>query len=603
MILLSTMRFFQICECRPTTMHGTIVQLRNTLSNLAVIFEGKPTKKGRIKKESIVESISMIKPIVYKISKTPIANLNESVAREELVSLMKEIEIHNDMYYRLATPVISDAAYDKLRRRAENIIGRFSHLNIFAPQLSKIGGGVNTIFPPFEHSQPMLSLDNAFTRVEINKFHEKNVKSLLTAESDSRFIEYVVEPKIDGLSLSLQYLNGHLIGGGTRGDGSIGENITENLALINNLPSFIPQAVNIPLLTVRGEVYMSHMDFTSLNHKRRENNETEFANCRNAASGALRQVHISETMERKLKFFAYFVCVSPHDEKISITNYPKLLTQSGTISWLKQIGFETAAPVERVDVPLQPQSDDERLWNACLQLQNMRSGLGYDIDGAVIKVNDFAIQSLLGGNRRAPKWAIAFKFPEDEVRTELLGITIQVGRTGQLTPVANLLPVRVGGVTVERATLHNEDEVNRLGLGLFITPPNHTDSTEKNTSGRGNNVWEVVVKRAGEVIPKIVKAIPPAFANCSTTPNLVANDDEVVYRLPSNCPVCNGPTARDAGGSAVRCTGGWTCSAQAVERLTHFCSRGALDIAGLGPSRLEELHKVKEFNHADAVPK
>lgn len=480
-----------------------------------------------------------------------ISKMNVTEAKLELEYLSSQLTRHNELYYNLNAPEISDASYDKLKRRAEDILGRFGDLRSLFPQFESVGGSASNHFAPYAHSQPMLSLDNAFTKVEIGKFLERLSK--LTrgghdANIDVTFDDVIVEPKIDGLSLSIEYVDGILRRAGTRGDGQNGEDVTQNLDLIVDLPTRIRNIEeSVRYMEVRGEVFMSRNDFLALNDAQVLANQTSFANCRNAAAGSLRRVLSSSSISsnttslRRLNFFAYALLAKSVEEN---TYLPVDISQSELLPKLETMGFNTAQPAIHVTNKDSSEAMLESVWDSCQHLLSLRTNLPYDIDGAVIKANSASDRRIVGDGRRSPKWALAYKFPEDEQTTQLLSVTIQVGRTGLLTPVANLSPVSIGGVVIERATLHNEDEVNRLGLADFLM--------------NGGDPVRVLVKRAGDVIPKIVRTLAPVDAERSGS---------LRYMLPDRCPVCNSPTEREESTVGVRCTGGLICSAQVVEKL------------------------------------
>eukprot|EP01034_Spumella_vulgaris_P028276 gene28276-35112_t len=404
----------------------------------------------------------------------------------------------------------------------------------------------------------MLSLDNAFDGDEVIKFLVKTEKLFQKNKTDSSSapLQYILEPKIDGLSLSLHYVDGILVKAGTRGDGLMGEDVTSNVKQF--IPS-IPQNIltSEKYLEVRGEVFISRGDFITLNHSRVANGESEFSTARNAAAGSLRKVlgnSKSEAVsaERKLKFFAYglFANNSKIEEDIKAEHLAD--TQSELLERLSSLGFQVARPSKVCSTV--------EIVETCLSFEQQAGEWDYDADGAVLKVNDLAQQQVLGDGTKAPRWAIAYKFGGDCVQTTIEDIVVQVGRTGLLTPVAVLSPVMIGGVRVERATLHNANEVRRLGLFKGA---------------------RVVVKRAGDVIPKVMGLVGSGEGGDSAASALC-------FELPSNCPVCGSPAVTDGNGT-VRCSGGVTCGAQAVEQIRHFCSRDAADIDGVSGKKLEFL--------------
>jgi len=475
-------------------------------------------------------------------------------ARLELVKLDEELERHALLYYVLDTPEISDAAFDKLVRRAEDLEGKFEALRGTVRHMQRVGysaaQGSGSKFSPFNHTKPLMSLDNALNREELDKFFTKCSNKL---GSPLEGIEYVVEPKIDGLSMALHYRDGNLVGAGTRGDGAVGEDVTANALMIANVPKTLPNPVP-SLVEVRGEVYISTADFAQLNEKRRSANLSFHATPRNAAAGSLRQLDTAVVKERNLRFFAYEL----RGDGLS----SQVCSQQQTLEELSKMGFSVAEPWRLFNLPQDSAALHDHLDAAGGAL---RSKLGFDTDGAVVKLNKFAQREKMGQLARYPHWAVAFKFRAEEAETELLDITVQVGRTGVLTPVAVLRRVLVGGVFVERATLHNEEEVRRLGLRPGL---------------------KVRLKRSGDVIPKVVGVSEGQDQSPLST------FDTSLFSLPCTCPVCGSRTEREEGGVLVRCSGGAACSAQAVESIRHFCSRDAADIEGLGAATAEELYSL-----------
>ncbi len=476
----------------------------------------------------------------YNKSKQP-ENLSKDEARKELTRLAKEIAMHDRFYYQKDTPVISDAEYDNLRKRNNAIEELFPDLVREDSPSRKVGALALEKFGKVEHKVPMLSLANAFTKEDVEEFIEK-IRRFLGMQANEEIV-FFAEPKIDGLSFSARYENGVFVQGSTRGDGSIGEDITKNLKTVKGLPLFIENKhIEIPKsFEIRGEVYMSHTDFSELNKQNEENGEKTFSNPRNAAAGSLRQLDASITASRNLRYFVYGVA----DTSSNIAS-----SQSEIINNLGCMGFSInnqARIVRNIDEIIEGYEN----------LYRKRPYLDYDIDGIVYKVNDIILQSRLGNISRSPRWAIAHKFPAQQAKTILEKITIQVGRTGALTPVANLKPITVGGVVVSRATLHNEDEIERK------------DVREGDT---------VIIQRAGDVIPQII-AVDIAARN--------SHAKKIIF--PEYCPVCNSIAVREEGEAVRRCTGGLVCQAQAIERLKHFVSRDAFDIEGLGEKQIEEF--------------
>jgi DNA ligase (NAD+) len=471
--------------------------------------------------------------------------LTEAEAREELARLASVLSAANTAYHTLDAPEISDAEYDALKRRNSAIETRFPGLKRADSPSDQIGAVVADGFGKIAHRVRMLSLENAFAADEVADFDDRVRKFL----ASSGTLDYTAEPKIDGLSLSLRYESGVLVQAATRGDGEVGENVTENARTITDIPRRLTgDAPHV--LEVRGEVYMSHADFAALNTRQAANGEKVFANPRNAAAGSLRQLDARVTAARPLRFFAY--SWGEHSA-------PLATTQFDAIQRLKALGFQTN-PLTVVC------SGPEELLVHYRLIEAQRATLGYDIDGVVYKVNDLTLQSRLGFRSSTPRWAIAHKFPAELAWTELLGIDIQVGRTGALSPVARLQPVTVGGVVVSNATLHNEDYIaGRDSRGQMIR------------GGKDIRVGDwVQIYRAGDVIPKV------ADVDLSRR-----KDDAQPYVFPTECPECGSPAHREEGDSVRRCSGGLVCPAQAVERLKHFVSRGAFDIEGLGARQIE----------------
>ena len=473
-----------------------------------------------------------------------VANLNEEQAREELARLADLIGAANIAYHQSDAPQISDAEYDALKRRNSEIEGRFPHLKRSDSPSDQVGAPVSEGFSKVTHAVRMLSLGNAFEDQDMFDFQERIQRYLGTDHG----IAYTVEPKIDGLSLSLRYEHGKLTVAATRGDGAVGENVTDNARTIQDIPHEIQNAPDV--VEVRGEVYMSHADFADLNARQSERGGKTFANPRNAAAGSLRQLDANITRDRPLRFFAY---------AWGELSEPLAPTQQGAVARLAEFGFQTNPLTQRFDT-MQAALEHYRLIEA------QRATLGYDIDGVVYKVDDLSLQSRLGFRSTTPRWAIAHKFPAELAWTRLLGIDIQVGRTGALSPVARLDPVTVGGVVVSNATLHNEDYIQ-----------GRDSNGDPIRDGKDIRIGDwVQVYRAGDVIPKI------ADVDLSKRPA-----DAAPFVFPDTCPECNSPAVREEGDAVRRCTGGLICPAQAVERLKHFVARKAFDIDGLGAKQIE----------------
>ncbi|MGR3572697.1 NAD-dependent DNA ligase LigA [Brevirhabdus sp.] len=475
--------------------------------------------------------------------------LSRDEARLELARLADLLDRANIAYHAQDAPVMTDAEFDALRRRNRDIEDRFPDLKHADSASEKVGAPAAEGFGKIAHAIPMLSLGNAFSDDDVRDFVERVRKYL--GLGDSSPLSFTAEPKIDGLSLSLRYEKGVLISAATRGDGRIGENVTANARHIASIPETLRGAPD--LLEVRGEVYMRHSDFEQLNRTQHDRGEKTFANPRNAAAGSLRQLDPSITGSRPLAFFAY---------AWGEVSQPLADTQSGAIARLRKLGFVTNELTRSLP-------DAEAMIAHYRQIEAQRATLGYDIDGVVYKVDNLALQHRLGFRSTTPRWAIAHKFPAELAWTTLLGIDIQVGRTGALSPVARLAPVTVGGVVVSNATLHNEDYIKGLD--------SKGDSIRDGKDIRIGD-W-VQVYRAGDVIPKI------ADVDLSKRPA-----DAQVFAFPQHCPECGSQAIREEGDAVRRCTGGLICPAQAVEKLKHFVSRAAFDIEGLGARQVEQFY-------------
>ncbi|MGE5540353.1 MAG: NAD-dependent DNA ligase LigA [Gemmatimonas sp.] len=465
----------------------------------------------------------------------PVGDLTRAQAESELARLAKEIKEHDAAYYQNDAPLISDAEYDDLRRRNEAIEKRFPDLVREDSPTKRVGAAPAAGFAKVRHRVPMLSLDNAFDDDDVRNFFARIRRALEREHSlkPDEPIEIVGEPKIDGLSISLRYEKGRFVQGATRGDGVEGEDVTANLRTIKDLPKTLHGKVP-DVIEVRGEVYIAKGAFAKLNAARAEAGESTFANPRNAAAGSLRQMDPEVTARRPLHVFAY---------ALGEVSGPVGRTHGEFLHKLKAWGFAVNPLVRLCKGP-----EEAIAFHAAIGAE--RPKLDYDIDGVVYKVNRFDWQEALGMVSRAPRWAIAHKYPAEQAQTRLNEIGISVGRTGVLTPYAILEPVSVGGVTVSRATLHNEDEVARKDFRAGDT---------------------VIVQRAGDVIPQVVAVVLDKRPKGTRK-----------FVMPDHCPVCGSLAVRKEGEAARRCTGGLICSTQSVERLIHFASRDAFDIEGLG---------------------
>ncbi|MDX1823803.1 MAG: NAD-dependent DNA ligase LigA [Thiohalomonadales bacterium] len=458
-------------------------------------------------------------------------------ARQHIEKLRKEINYHNYRYYVLDDPEITDAEFDRLMRELEQLEAKYPELITSDSPTQRVGAVPLKQFAEVHHEIPMLSLANAFSDGEVDDFDRRGRERL-----DVKQLEYCVEPKLDGLAISLLYENGLLSRGATRGDGTTGEDVTLNVRTIDAIPLRLLGNDYPPLLEVRGEVIMTKAGFEALNDQQRKNDAKLFANPRNAAAGSLRQLDPRITATRPLSFFSYGMGL------VSENSLPQ--RHSEIMQQLKDWGL-----------PINPESRVVKGVKGCLdyyhQMLEKRDSLPYDIDGVVYKVDRITQQQELGFISRAPRWALAHKFPAQEEMTTLLDIDVQVGRTGALTPVARLEPVHVGGVTVSNATLHNQDEIDRLDARIGDT---------------------VIVRRAGDVIPQVVGVV---LSRRQGRPRR--------YHLPETCPVCGSPTMRLPGEAATYCTGGLYCGAQRKQAIKHFVSRRAMDIDGLGDKLVEQL--------------
>lgn len=467
-----------------------------------------------------------------------IRNITEDEAKKQLEYLAKEIEKADIAYYQNDAPYLDDAAYDKLRRLNDALEAKFPALIRNDSPSKRVGAMVKSEFKKVELSVPMLSLADIFSKEELKDFI-MSIKRFLNSSDD---IIFTSEPKMDGLSFSALYVNGIFTRGSTRGDGKIGEDITENLKAIRGFPLFLNKEAP-EVFEVRGEVFMSKADFLALNQKNEEEHKKTFANPRNAAAGSLRQLDTRITKERRLSFLVY------------------TWGEVSEIRWKSQVEF--LEYVKELGFPVNPYNkvcrNEQELLNSFETLMENRADLPYDIDGIVYKVNDLELQKRLGFLTRTPRWAIAHKFPAEQAITRLNNIRVQVGRTGALTPVADLEPVNVGGVLVSHATLHNEDEIKRKDIRIGDM---------------------VIIQRAGDVIPQVVSVLTEKRST-----------ELPEFQFPTVCPECGAHAIREEDEAVRRCTGGLSCPAQAVERLKHFVSREAFNIEGLGDKVIDEFYK------------
>ncbi|NYS78879.1 MULTISPECIES: NAD-dependent DNA ligase LigA [Halomonadaceae] len=464
---------------------------------------------------------------------------SDSQPLEEITQLRAALDEANYRYYVLDDPTLTDADYDRQLQRLQQLEASHPELITSDSPTQRVGAAPADGFPSVAHAIPMLSLDNAFSREDIHAFAERVAERL---ECSADEVEFTCEPKLDGAAVSLVFEQGVLVSGATRGDGRTGEGITSNLRTLRSVPLKL-MGKNVPeLLEVRGEVIMRHAGFEALNERAREEGNKVFANPRNAAAGSLRQLDPRITAKRPLEFHAYQAARLEPD--LGDTTHSELMARLSTL------GFRASAELKVVKGP-------QAVADYCEQLGEKRDALGFDIDGVVIKVNDLRYQRELGFVARAPRWAVAFKYPAQEEVTTLNDVEFQVGRTGAITPVARLEPVTVAGVTVSNATLHNADEITRLDVMIGDT---------------------VSIRRAGDVIPQVVRV------HVEQRP---ADARAIVF--PEHCPVCGSDIERVDGEAVARCSGGLYCAAQRKEALKHFASRKALDIDGLGEKLIVQL--------------
>ncbi|HEB83314.1 MAG TPA: NAD-dependent DNA ligase LigA [Gammaproteobacteria bacterium] len=471
--------------------------------------------------------------------------------QKQIDKLREQLRYHSYRYYVLDDPEIPDAEYDRLYKQLEKLEAEHPELVTPDSPTQRVGAAPLSAFEQIKHEIPMLSLDNVFSEEDLRAFYQR-VQDRLNSDEE---IEFVAEPKLDGLAISIRYEDGRLVYAATRGDGTTGENVTQNIRTLQSVPLKLLGDDYPSVLEARGEVFMPKAGFEELNRRAREKGEKEFANPRNAAAGSLRQLDPAITASRPLSFYCYATGVveglADGSDQLADTHY-------GILQRMKSFGFPVCDEIKIV-----------RGIDECLAFYNdilaRREALPYDIDGIVYKVNAIALQQRLGFVARAPRWAIAHKFPAQEEITRVLAVDFQVGRTGAITPVARLEPVFVGGVTVSNATLHNMDEIRRKDIRV------------------GD---QVIVRRAGDVIPEIVQVVPNS-----------RKKDLPEIKMPQRCPVCGSAIEQIEGEAIARCTGGLYCRAQRAEAIKHFASRKAMDIDGLGDKLVEQLVEEELVNN------
>ncbi|QLB18480.1 NAD-dependent DNA ligase LigA [Mannheimia granulomatis] len=469
---------------------------------------------------------------------------------EQVEQLRQKLRQYEYEYHVLDNPTVPDAEYDRLMNELKNLEWQHPELITSDSPTQRVGAKPLSGFAQITHEIPMLSLDNAFAGEELDGFLRR-MESYISENPGN--LEFCCEPKLDGLAVSILYENGILTRAATRGDGTTGEDITANIRTIRNIPLKLNLQNPPARLEVRGEVFMPQAGFNTLNEKALAKGEKTFANPRNAAAGSLRQLDPKITSQRPLVLNAYSIGVYESDDELPSTHYDRL-------QWLKSIGLPVNSEIRLA-------KGKGELLNYYADIQAKRPQLGYDIDGTVLKVNDIALQEQLGFISRSPRWAIAYKFPAQEEMTILNDVEFQVGRTGAITPVAKLEPVFVAGVTVSNATLHNGDEIERLGIVIGDT---------------------VIIRRAGDVIPQIIGVVAERRPE---------NAEKIEF--PTACPICHSAVVRVEGEAVARCTGGLFCGAQRKEALKHFVSRKAMDIDGVGEKLIEQLME-RELIHTPA---
>ena len=454
--------------------------------------------------------------------------------KTEMAELRRVLNEAGYRYYVLDDPTMSDYEYDHKLRRLEEL--EAEHPEEITPDspTQRVGGAALESFSQVEHAVPLESLQDVFSPEEVEEFSQRMGEAL-------RDVEYSVEPKVDGLSVALEYRDGVFVRGATRGDGRVGEDVTENIRTIQSIPMVLPD--KLPRLIVRGEVYMPKNVFHKLNRQREENGESLFANPRNAAAGSLRQLDPKICAKRLLDIRVF---------NLQLAEGRTFSTHGETIDYLKSQGFQV--------IPYHVFSDPKDVNEEIVRLGDSREDLPFDMDGAVVKVNRLTDRTVVGSTAKCPRWAIAYKYPPEQKPTKVLDIVVQVGRTGVLTPKVVVEPVRLAGTTVTNATLHNQDFIDEKDIRIGDT---------------------VILQKAGEIIPEVVSVVKE-----------LRPEDTVPYHLPALCPVCGAPVERDLDGAAIRCTGA-ECPAQLHRNLTHFASRNAMDIDGLGPAVMQQLIDAK----------
>ena len=450
--------------------------------------------------------------------------------REEMARLRRELNEHGYRYYVLDAPTIPDYEYDRMLHRLEDLEREHPEEITADSPTQRVGGEPVSDFAPYEHPVPLESLQDVFSPEEVSEFLEKTAETVPDAQ-------YSVEPKVDGLSVALEYRDGQFARGATRGDGRVGEDVTENLRTIRSIPMTLPD--KLPRLIVRGEVYMPKSVFAELNREREERGQALMANPRNAAAGSLRQLDPRVCARRRLDIAVF---------NLQLAEGRTFSTHAETLEYLRSQQFKV--------IPFRLLSDGEEINREIVRLNEERASLPFDMDGAVVKLNSLTDRDILGSTAKCPRWAIAYKYPPERKESRVVDIVVQVGRTGVLTPKVVVEPVRLAGTTVTNATLHNQDFIAEKDIRVRDT---------------------VVLQKAGEIIPEVVAVVKEKRP-----------EGTVPYRMPDTCPVCGAPVVRDEDGAALRCTGA-ECPAQLLRNITHFASRDAMDIDGMGPAVMEQL--------------